>query len=199
VHDRGVRAIAERGHQAKAEILSGLLYLHQDLIYRERERVRAETELTAVVERLSAQNEELEKNRQKLEALAAELSTPVIRVWEGVVMLPLVGVIDTERGAEIAEKLLTAVVEQKASYAILDITGVKTLDTDTADQFVRIVRAIELLGARAILAGASTSLALAITSLGIDLAGITTVRNLQQGLLLAMSRLRANGQAARYA
>jgi rsbT co-antagonist protein RsbR len=191
-----IRTIAESGDQARAEILSGLLYLHQDLVHRERERLRAEGELTNVVERLSAQNEELERNRSQLEALAAELATPVIRVWDGVIMLPLVGNLDTQRGSEVAEKLLSAIVAEQAEYAILDITGVKSLDTEAADQFVRIVRSIELLGARAILAGVSPGLAVTITGLGVDLAGITTVRNLQQALLRAMDAPALTASAA---
>jgi rsbT co-antagonist protein RsbR len=187
ITEEEIRALAAEDQPA-AEILSGLLYLHQDLVYRENERLRAEAEAHALVDRLSAQNRELDTSREKLAALAAELSTPVIRVWEGVIMLPVVGGVDEARGAEITERLLTAVVAEKASVAIIDITGVLTIDTGSADQFVRMIRSIELLGAKAILAGARPSLALAITGLGVELAGITTVRNVQQALLVAMGR-----------
>src|SRR5262245_56590914 len=96
--------------RAMAEILTGLLYLHQDLTHRAAERARAERELQDVVSRLAEQNQELEASRSRLAALAMELSTPVIRVWERIIMLPIVGSVDTERGVEITERLLTSVV-----------------------------------------------------------------------------------------
>src|SRR5262249_46972460 len=105
--------------RAMAEMLGGLLDLHRELLRRESERSRSEAELNAVVERLEAQNKELEVGRASLAALAAELSTPVIRVWEGIIMLPLVGTVDAARGSEITERLLTAVVDEKASHAII--------------------------------------------------------------------------------
>jgi rsbT co-antagonist protein RsbR len=176
--------------RAMAEILTGLLYLHQDLTLREAKRVRAEAELHDTVARLAEQNRELETSRAKLAALASELSTPVIRVWDGAIMLPLVGSIDTERGNEIMERLLSAVVADRASHAIIDITGVSMIDSATADQFIRIVRAIELLGGRAILAGVRPALAQALTALGVDLANITTVRSAEDALRLAMAQSR---------
>ncbi len=168
------------------EILSGLFFLHQDLEYREKERLRAEGELKAAVLRLEEQNQELEKSRAAIAAFAAELSAPVIRVWDKVLMVPLIGRVDSARAADVMDRLLNAVVQEKAHYIILDLTGVATIDMGTADAFVRILRAVELLGAIGIVAGIPPEVSLAIVSLGIDLAGIKTVQTVQSALLYCM-------------
>ncbi|MFW6197285.1 MAG: STAS domain-containing protein, partial [Myxococcota bacterium] len=75
-----------------------------------------------------------------------ELSSPVIEVWRGVLCLPVVGMVDTARSAQMTEALLRAVVEKQAQYAIIDITGIEVMDTHTADHFLRMAKAVHLLG-----------------------------------------------------
>src|SRR5262249_53745830 len=162
----------EEEDRAMCEILTGLLYLHEDLVYRSAERERAEDELRRVVQRLADQNAELEKSRTAIAALVSELSTPIIRVWESVLMMPLVGSIDHSRASDIMFRLLSAVVAERARFTIIDVTGVASIDSGTADQFVRIVRAVELLGARGIIAGVQPSVSLSIVALGVELSGI---------------------------
>jgi rsbT co-antagonist protein RsbR len=181
---------AEGEDRAMCEILTGLLYLHEDLVLRAKERKRAEDELRQVVERLATQNGELEKNRAEIAALVAELSTPVIRVWDSVLMMPLVGNVDHVRAADIMGHLLSMVVAERARFTVLDVTGVTAIDTGTADQFVRIVRAVELLGATGVIAGVQPSVSLAISSLGVDLTGIRTFRTAQDALVHCMKQLR---------
>ena len=181
---------AEGEDRGMCEILTGLLYLHEDLVLRATERQRAEDELRAVVERLAAQNAELEKSRAEIAALVAELSTPILRVWESVLMMPLVGTVDHARAADIMGRLLSTVVAERARFTVLDVTGVTNIDTGTADQFVRIVRAVELLGATGVIAGVQPSVSLAITALGVDLTGIRTFRNARDALIYCMRLLR---------
>jgi anti-anti-sigma factor len=172
--------------QSRAEILAGLMCLHDDLVFKESERVRAEAELREAAEKLARQNEELEENRTRLEAFAAELATPVIALWSGAILMPLVGSIDAARAQEAMEKILAAVVERSASHVILDLTGVTTIDTASADHLLRIVGAVRLVGAETILAGAQPSIATAIASIGIDLSKAVTARNLQAALMLCI-------------
>jgi rsbT co-antagonist protein RsbR len=181
---------AEGEDRAMCEILTGLLYLHEDLVLRAKERQHAEEELRSVVERLATQNTELEKSRAEIAALVAELSTPILRVWESVLMMPLVGTVDHARAADIMGRLLSTVVAERARFTVLDVTGVTNIDTGTADQFVRIVRAVELLGATGVIAGVQPSVSLAITALGVDLTGIRTFRNARDALVHCMRLLR---------
>jgi len=169
-----------------SEILSGLYFLNQDLELRQQERLHAEGELKAAVQRLEEQNKELEQSRAAIAAFAAELSTPVIRVWDKVLMVPVIGRVDSARAADMMDRLLNAVVQEKAHYIILDLTGVANIDAGTADGFVGILRAVALLGAKGIVAGIPPEVSLAIVSLGIDLAGIKTVQTVQSALLYCM-------------
>lgn len=125
-----------------------------------------------------------------------ELSTPIIEVWDGVLCLPLVGVIDSERSAAMTEQLLDTVVRTGAATTIVDITGVDLIDTRIADQLVKMSKAVRLLGADCILSGINPRIAHTLTSLGIDLQGLTTVRSLRDGLerKLAKSNDRSAGK-----
>jgi len=111
-----------------------------------------------------------------------ELSTPVIEVWDGVLCLPIVGVMDTTRGAEMTEVLLRTVTEKNAKCAIIDVTGIEVMDTGTADHFLRSARAVRLLGAECVLTGISPSIAQTIVHMGAELSGLTTYRSLRDAL-----------------
>lgn len=111
-----------------------------------------------------------------------ELSTPVIEVWSGVLCLPVVGIMDTTRSAEMTDALLRSVADKKARCAIIDITGIEVMDTGTADHFMRMARAVRLLGAECYLTGISPSIAQTIVHMGVDLRGIVTYRTLRDAL-----------------
>jgi rsbT co-antagonist protein RsbR len=111
-----------------------------------------------------------------------ELSIPLIETWEGVLTVPMVGVVDARRAAEIMETLLTEISERKSRYAILDLTGIQTIDTDAAAQIISLTRAIKLLGAEGIVTGIRPSMAQAMVQLGVDLTGIRTHGNLREAL-----------------
>lgn len=111
-----------------------------------------------------------------------ELSTPLLQIWEGVLVLPVIGVVDTRRSAQIMERVLEGIVAQQASYVILDITGVEVVDTKTADHFIKVVRASSLLGARCIITGIRPAVAQTLVDIGVDLSAIRTLGNLREGL-----------------
>jgi len=147
------------------------------------ERTAALQQETAERERL--QEEVIEAQRQALQ----ELSTPIIPMLEGVIVMPLVGSIDTLRARDITRALLAGIREYRAKVVILDITGVPLVDTGVAAYLNRTVQAARLKGARAIVTGISDAVAETIVDLGIDWSGIETLSDLQTGLLAALNNL----------
>ncbi|CAN97305.1 anti-anti sigma factor protein [Sorangium cellulosum So ce56] len=125
---------------------------------------------------------------ERQQQVIRQLSTPILQVWKGVLALPMIGVVDSARTAEVMDSLLQAVVRTGARYALLDLTGVEAVDTKTASYLVDLVRAIRLLGAEGIITGIRPSVAQTIVSLGIDLAEITTLSDLQAGLKHCIGR-----------
>jgi rsbT co-antagonist protein RsbR len=123
----------------------------------------------------------------------AELSTPIMEVWEGVLCLPVVGVIDTARSAEMTNSLLRMVVEKETRCCIVDITGIEVMDTSTADHFMRMARAVSLLGAECVLTGINPHIAQTIVHMGMDLRGVRTHRTLQDALRYHVARGRSEG------
>ncbi len=122
--------------------------------------------------------------RQQLDM--SDLSTPVVKVWEGILALPLIGTLDSKRTMIVMEKLLQKIVETGASVAILDITGVMTVDTLVANHIMKTVAATRLLGAEVIITGVSPAIAQTIVHLGVDLSGILTRASMAEGLKLAL-------------
>lgn len=125
--------------------------------------------------------------RQQQEML--ELSTPVVRLFEGVLALPLIGTLDSARTQVVMENLLEEIVRSGASIAILDITGVPTVDTLVAQHLLKTVAAARLMGADCIISGIRPQIAQTIVHLGLDLQNVTTKATLADALKLAMQRL----------
>jgi rsbT co-antagonist protein RsbR len=127
---------------------------------------------------LEAQLSTIEKQR----AAIKELSTPMIEVWAGVLCVPIVGVIDSSRAAEMTSALLSAVVEKKVRFTIIDITGIDAMDTRATDHFLRMARSVRLLGAECVLSGINPNVARSIIHMGVELSGIQTYRSLRDAL-----------------
>lgn len=125
-------------------------------------------------------------NRQQLELL--ELSTPVIKLWEGILALPLIGTLDSARTQVVMESLLQKIVETESQVAIIDITGVPTVDTLVAQHLLKTVTALRLMGADCIISGVRPQIAQTIVHLGVDLQGVTTKGSLADALALALKR-----------
>jgi len=130
-------------------------------------------------------NRELEAKLETIEmqqSALRELSTPIIEVWSGVLCLPVVGVVDSHRSAEMTETLLEMIYTKQARTAIVDITGIDVMDTKTADHFIKMARAVRLLGAECMISGVNPGIAQTLTHIGVDLTGVRTVRNLRDAL-----------------
>ncbi len=117
-----------------------------------------------------------------------ELSTPVIKLWEGVLAVPMIGVLDSNRTQIVMETLLQKIVETESGLAIIDITGVPTVDTLVAQHLLKTVSAIRLMGADCIISGIRPQIAQTIVHLGIDLQGISTKATLADALSLALQK-----------
>ncbi|MFL6229310.1 MAG: STAS domain-containing protein [Pyrinomonadaceae bacterium] len=115
-----------------------------------------------------------------------ELSTPVIKVWDKILTLPIIGTLDSRRAQLMMEALLQRIVETGSTVAILDITGVRTMDTLVANHLIKTVTAARLMGARCILTGVSPAIAQTMVQLGIDLSQITTRAQMSDGVKLAL-------------
>jgi rsbT co-antagonist protein RsbR len=124
--------------------------------------------------------------RQQAELL--ELSTPVVKLWEGVLALPIIGTLDSSRTQTMMEALLTRIAETGSAIAIIDITGVPTVDTLVAQHLIKTVTAIRLMGAECIISGVRPQIAQTIVHLGVDLGNVTTKANLADALALALTR-----------
>ena len=124
--------------------------------------------------------------RQQQELL--ELSTPVVNLWKDILALPLIGTLDSARTQVVMESLLQKIVETGAAIAIIDITGVPTVDTLVAQHLLKTVAAARLMGADCIISGVRPQIAQTIVHLGIDLQGITTKASLADALALALKR-----------
>ncbi|MNT08803.1 RsbT co-antagonist protein RsbRA [compost metagenome] len=122
--------------------------------------------------------------RQQHELL--ELSTPVIKLWDGVLAVPVIGTLDSSRAQIVMETLLERLVNTGAELAIIDITGVPTVDTLVAQHLMKTVTAIRLMGAESIISGIRPQIAQTIVHLGIDLQGIITKSTLADALATAM-------------
>lgn len=132
------------------------------------------------------QNRESIISRQQQELM--ELSTPVVQLWDNVVALPLIGTLDSERTQVVMENLLEKVVETGASIAIIDITGVPTVDTLVAQHLLKTVAAARLMGADCIISGIRPQIAQTIVHLGINLADIITKATLADAFAIALQR-----------
>jgi rsbT co-antagonist protein RsbR len=124
--------------------------------------------------------------RQQEELL--ELSTPVIKLWEGVLAVPMIGTLDSARTQIVMEALLQRIVDTGSQLAIIDITGVPTVDTLVAQHLLKTVSAIRLMGADCIISGIRPQIAQTIVHLGIDLQGIASKSSLADALALALER-----------
>lgn len=138
------------------------------------------------LERAVAESEEraarLARSEVALRAAIDELSTPVLEVALDTLALPLIGVIDSRRAAQIMERLLGAVAEKRARVVIIDVTGVAAIDTSTADHFMKLIRAVRLLGARCILSGVQPAVAATLVAQGVHIGGVHTSQTLRDAI-----------------
>jgi rsbT co-antagonist protein RsbR len=126
--------------------------------------------------------QERERVIREQQAAIQELSTPVLQVRERLLILPIIGVLDTQRARQLTEQLLGAIQSHRARVVVIDITGVATIDVTVANHLVQTVEAARLMGASAIITGLSSRIAQTLVDLGVDLSMMRTVGDLQGGL-----------------
>jgi rsbT co-antagonist protein RsbR len=150
------------------------------------------TGINDMIASLAAEQELGKEYRRELEeklatidqqrAAIRELSTPVMEVWDGILCLPVIGIMDSSRSADMTDALLKAVVSTRARCAIVDITGIEVMDTRTADHFIRMAKAVRLLGADCVLTGLNPQIAQTVVHMGVELEGLVTHRSLRDAL-----------------
>jgi PAS domain S-box-containing protein len=151
-----------------------------------------------IVRDISKRTRALEEVHRQQKAIL-ELSTPALRVWEGIVLMPLIGTIDTRRAKQVMENLLQKIVSTESQVAILDIAGVPTMDTKVAQHLLATAQAAEMLGAETIITGVSPATAQTMTKLGLELSHLTFKGSLMAGLkealgILGLKVLQSNDQ-----
>jgi anti-anti-sigma regulatory factor/HAMP domain-containing protein len=147
-------------------------------------------ERTAEVSMAMEQLQEESRAREGLLQLVKEMSSPVIPVMKGIIVIPIVGALDSERAQRVMDDLLAGVEREKAQVAILDITGLAVVDTAVANALLQASRAAQLLGAQPILVGISPEVAETLVQLGVEIRHIRTAATLQEGLQMALAMLR---------
>lgn len=149
------------------------------------ELVEARLRNEEAMKKLVDSRAELEEKLATIESqrtLIRDLSTPVIELWDDIITLPIVGLVDGERSAEMTEKLLSRIVQQRAKCVIIDLTGVEVVDTTTAHYFITMIDAARLLGAYCVITGIRPAIAQTLSSIGNALDRVPTLRNLKEGI-----------------
>lgn len=148
-------------------------------------------DLRMLNERLELALREGQAASERIDLQAAaiqELEIPVVPLWTGVLLLPLVGPMDSTRAGRLTEGLLGAVITHSARFVILDLTGVRVVDTAVAGALTMTAKAVKLVGSECVITGISGDIAMTVVKLGLEF-GIVTLRDVQQGLALAMRRI----------
>jgi rsbT co-antagonist protein RsbR len=152
-------------------------------------RAKSAHDLNELAERIAT----IERQREAIR----NLSVPIIEIWTGVLCAPVVGVLDSMRASEVTTTLLSAVVAKKAQHVIIDVTGVEVMDTSSTDHFLRIARAVTLLGANCALSGMHPNVARTIVHMGVDLHGLVSYRTMREALRHCVAAVNARTRRTR--
>lgn len=158
--------------------------LIDDLTYELKQSRKMKDELEDKLSKIQEQQKTIVRQQDDL----MELSSPVTKVWDNILILPVIGTLDSQRAQVMMENLLNKIVETGCTFSILDITGVATVDTQVANHLLKTVTSARLLGADCIISGISPAIAQTIVHLGIDLSSIRTKATLQDAMLHAMKQ-----------
>lgn len=193
------RVLAGYASDETAQFIFGLKravfrLLEQELSDRPQEMSRLTLRITDVLDALGLRTVRLfQKTReeviQRQQQELLELSTPVVKLWDGILALPIIGTLDSTRTQVMMESLLQRIADSESQLAIIDITGVPTVDTLVAQHLIKTVTAIRLMGADCIISGVRPQIAQTIVHLGVDLGAVTTKANISDALALALQRL----------
>lgn len=152
------------------------------------------TEERSLSGQLEARNQELEQRAaendelvERLRLALENLSTPVLDLWEGVLAVPVVGLLDTQRSHQMAERVLQEVTQGATRFVIIDLTGVECVDTSTADRLIRLAAGVRLLGAECVVSGIQPAVAQTLVSIGVDLDGLVARHDLEHALAYCLA------------
>jgi anti-anti-sigma factor len=115
-----------------------------------------------------------------------EMSTPVTPIWEGILLLPLLGILDSQRSQDVMNKTLARIAETRARVFVMDISGVSAMDTAVANQLLKITKATQLMGCETILSGLSPAIARTLVELGVNIGEVRTTATLRDSFELAL-------------
>lgn len=194
------RKFPMRSPQGDITGLSGIIIDITEIRRRQEEIAHLEAQLAEKRAEISLREAEVAQQLQIIagqNTLLEQLSVPVIQVWENILLLPLVGGMDSRRAGQVMESLLEAVAQAHAEAVILDITGVPVVDTSVAGYLVRSIQAAQLLGCRCLLVGIRPEIAQTLVGLGIDFSNITTRATLQSGLEYALEHRNTTANGAK--
>jgi rsbT co-antagonist protein RsbR len=138
--------------------------------------------------RLQVEIEERLTTIELQQAALRELSTPIIEVWSGVLCLPIIGVMDSDRSAQMMDQLLSAVADKRAAHVIIDVTGVDIMDSRTLNHLVSMAKAVRLLGASCVITGIPPAVAQALVAMQFDTSSLATLRSLREALTRLLDR-----------
>nr|WP_321356531.1 STAS domain-containing protein [uncultured Draconibacterium sp.] len=158
--------------------------LIEDLTYELKQSKKMREELEEKLSKIEEQQKTIIRQQDDL----LELSSPVTKVWDNILILPVIGTLDSQRTQIMMENLLHKIVDTGCTMSILDITGVPTVDTQVANHLLKTVTSARLLGADCIISGISPAIAQTIVHLGIDLSVIKTKATLQDAMIYAMRK-----------
>jgi len=145
---------------------------------------------------LSERKHAEEKLKQQSREILEMATVPVVQVWEGILLVPLIGMLDSARTQQLMERLLQRLTETSSPVALLDITGVPTIDTQTAQHLIETIKAVRYIGADVVLTGVRPAIAQTLVHLGVDLSHVTTRSSLATGLRVALGLLHLQVVAA---
>lgn len=165
--------------------------LIDDLTYELKQSINMQNDLQEKLKKIQEQQKTIVQQQEDL----MELSSPVSKVWDNILILPVIGTLDSQRTQIMMENLLQKIVDTGCTMSILDITGVPTVDTQVANHLLKTVTSARLLGADCIISGISPAIAQTIVHLGIDLSIIRTKATLQDAMIYAMKQNKKAGIA----
>lgn len=149
-------------------------------------RLRGFGKVTRDLSERKRAEEQMQKQAQEILEMA---TVPVVQVWEGILLVPLIGSLDSQRTEQLMERLLQRITDTGSQIACVDITGVPTIDTQTAQHLIETISAVRLLGAEVILTGVRPNIAQTLVHLGVNLSNVLTCSSLKAGLRLAFQKL----------
>ncbi len=156
---------------------------------------RRDEAMKAMTEARAALEEKLDTIRRQQIAIR-DLSAPIIDLWDGILTLPIVGTVDSQRAVDVTEKLLQRIADTNAACVIIDLTGVDVVDTMTADHLIKLVKAARLLGTYCVVTGIGPEIARTLVDLGVELNELVTLKRLREGLQSCLIHLRARKRGA---